>query len=138
MIQEDNIQLFESGLDDTGKSHIKNIGLWAAISAIASFAAIVMMILQIVKLYSQYGSYFGSQKITEQSITLAVGILTNIFLLLASSQIRKGLNAEDQLMMNKGFQMLKAYFKIYGIILILLIVIILLAIIYYLIVFNRF
>jgi hypothetical protein len=121
--------IFDSTLDKTTRANLKNIALWATISAIANFAGLLLTIVQLVYLIKKFSSVASSS--FSSLISIIISLVMNVILLMASLQIRKALNTFDQSLLNRGLANFKIYFKVYGILLILAIAIVLMTVVYF-------
>jgi hypothetical protein len=124
-MQDTNKSIFEFGLDDTGKSHLKSIAQFAGITAIIGFASLLLTIVSLVMVSSSRYSSAGSN-IPSTFISVAINLIMNILLLNASNKIKKAISGLDQSSLTQGLSNLKTYFKVYGILLIIVIVLVLL------------
>jgi len=120
--------IFNFSFDDTSKEHIKSIGLWAGINAILAFIGLFLNIVSFVM--ASNSAYYRPQLFSGFSanngftlfIQVAISIILNVFLYMASMQLKKGLQGMDNTELTKGFASLRTYYKIYGIVLIVVMI----------------
>lgn len=118
---------FEMGLDENGKSNLKNA---AHIGGIAAIIAIINVGLEVVKFFinkarpmpeqfESYRSSGGSGGIIQILISLTIGFLLFYFLNKFSTQSKTGLATSNSPLITEGLGNLANYFKTIGIILII-------------------
>lgn len=130
--------IFNFSFDDTSREHFAGISKWAAINAILAFVALGLNILQFVMATGSYrrsssplfNMGFRASDSSSLFFQVIISILVNVFLYMASTQIRKGIDAMDKASLTKGLASLRTYYRIYGIILIIVLVIGTLALIF--------
>jgi len=126
---EQQQSIFSFSFDDTGKDHIKTISTWAGINAVLAFIGLALDVVSFAMLANS--PYFTRPSLFTGFIAgngfllftkLVVSILLNVFLYMASRQLRKGLQGLDNGELTKGFASLRTYYKIYGIVVIVMII----------------
>jgi Family of unknown function (DUF5362) len=122
LLQQD---VFDTNITEESSNHLAGISLWMQLNAITAFVALAVTIASTIWLYMRFSSFgFGSSAfgggtgILRFLLTTAVTLVMNILLLQASSNIKKGLAAQDQQHFNLGMQKMAIYFKTMGILII--------------------
>ena len=130
--QED---LFDVEVDNVAKKHISDIAIWAKIVAIAAFidyglSLIIAVFGQRVADESFSGSTGNGSFSANTSraatiagtlVVAAIGIILNIFLFKFAKDAKNGVEHIDQRRLEDGFNSLRIYFKITGILVIIVI-----------------
>ena len=136
--EQQQSSIFNFSFDDTSKEHIKTIGIWAGINAILSFVGLAINIVTFV--LASNNVYYRRPQLFEGFsanngftlfIQVTVSVVLNIFLFMASTQLKKGLQGMDNESLTKGFASLRSYYKIYGIVLIVVMILFLLLILFF-------
>ncbi|MES2372795.1 MAG: DUF5362 family protein [Bacteroidota bacterium] len=102
------------------RSDLQEAATWARIIAILALSSSALSLIVSFK----RGMIFFSL------LSAAISVFIYLYLLKFSSQAKKGLQNNDQQMLNDGFRNLNTYFKILGVILIIVISICVLAFIF--------
>ena len=123
--------IFSFCFDETSKDHIKTIGIWAGINAILALITLALNIAFFV--IASGGGHrrspvfiLGATNGPVLVVQAILSIVLNVFLYMASVQLKKGLQGLDNESLSKGFASLRTYYKIYGILVIVLTIIFLL------------
>ena len=135
-MEQEQKSIFNFSFDDNSRDHIKTIGQWAAINAILAFIGLVLNIVQFVMITNSFyyrratmfNISFNAQNGPTLFIQVAISILLNGFLYMASVHLKKGVEGMNGETLTKGFAALRTYYKIYGIVLIVVLVLALLGI----------
>lgn len=122
-------ELFEFGFDEQSKATLKAIGKWTRITAIVAFISyglsIVTAILAPNVAASGNSMLVGAEftgSIIGTIITVAVGVIINVFLWRFAKEIVEGITVGSQSKIESAFGNLKTYFQIIGIIVIIVLV----------------
>ncbi len=120
LLQQD---VFDTTITEESSNQLAGISLWMQINAITAFVALAVTIVSTISLYMRYSSsiFSGSALgggVLRFLLSTAVTVVMNILLLQASSNIKKGLAAQDQQHFNLGMQKMAIYFKTMGILII--------------------
>ena len=126
-LQGSQTSIFKFGFDEESKDHIKTIAQWATINAVVSFIGLGLSLLQFVlasgSVYSRSSfGRFGAQNGFTLFIQIALSLLLNITLYNTSVYLKRALERNENIELDKGFSNLRTYYKIYGIITIVVIV----------------
>jgi len=143
MEQEQQLQsIFNFSFDDTSREQIKAIGLWARINAILAFIGLAIGIVAFVMAYQNAYSYYSPSMANGfglaatgvgaflKLVQVVISIILNVFLYLASGQLKKGVETMDNGQLTKGFASLRTYYKMYGIVLIVMLILLVLLILF--------
>lgn len=126
-------ELFEVAVDSTSKSLIRDIALWARIIAITAFVSYgVSLIVSFFGNNALENSISGGvtgkgTRITGALIGAIIGVIITLFLFRFSKEAKNAIDGINQGQLETGFNNLRIYFKILGIIIIIFLVIFLLA-----------
>lgn len=136
--QQNQFPLFSLQLNEVSKNHLLTVAQWAIIVAIVSIVSSLLSIIETVTARPQMVEMEGFSYQVEQSataggivggiISLLISFLLCYFLYMFGKHTKKGLETIDQGQINSGFNNLKTYFQITGILLIIGIVFIVIAI----------
>ncbi len=125
--------IFEVAIDGTSKNLIRDIALWAKIVAITAFISYgISLLATIVGNKNTAGGELamvaskGSQIIMVLLVAL-FGVIINTFLYKFSRDAKNAIDGINQEQLESGFNSLRIYFKILGIIFIIFIVLFFLA-----------
>jgi hypothetical protein len=118
---------FNIVLDESLRTQIRTAAIWARICALCTFVGyavtLVVAIFQQLPFEDTEGLQAGnSMRIRLVGITLvtvAIGAIINFFLYRYATATIRGMNAMDNVSTNEGFNSLRRYFKIYGVLLII-------------------
>ena len=116
---------FNIAFDASMRAQIKQAALWAKICTLSAFIGYAIVL--VVAFFGQYspeieslgGSYMRSMSIFGALVSTAFGAIINYFLYRFAVATAKGMDSMDNVKTNEGFNSLRIYFKIYGIILII-------------------
>jgi len=121
--QED---LFDVEVDIVAKKHIIDIAIWAKIVAICAFVS--YGILLITTFLGGQNSAEGFAASASRAMTISfvlviviIFVIINIFLLKFSIDAKNGVENNHQSLLENGFNSLRIYFKIIGILVIVMI-----------------
>jgi NADH:ubiquinone oxidoreductase subunit 5 (subunit L)/multisubunit Na+/H+ antiporter MnhA subunit len=121
---------FNIAFDASTRAQVKQAALWAKICTLCAFVGYVIVLVV---------AFFGQQDYSLQAdgevarvgglarigtilgalLTTALGIIINYFLYRFATATAKGMDSMDTIKTNEGFNNLRVYFKIYGILLII-------------------
>lgn len=124
--QNMNEGLFDVELDESIKKLLHDIARWARFIAIFAFIGYGIALAEAItngspEGSSSLGTYAGrASSILGAIIGGAIGIAINIYLLRFGNQTRQAINEANQDMLDKGFNNLRTYFKIIGILAIIM------------------
>jgi hypothetical protein len=119
---------FNIAFDDGVRAQVRSAASWARICALCAFigygVALIVAVFGVsattigsenirMSGFSRIGSIFGAL------ISVAIGTFINYFLYRFATAATKGMDAMDSVKANEGFNDLRTYFKILGIILII-------------------
>jgi len=128
--------IFDLSINETAKDHLRKTANWAMIIVICAVVGYVFTIVKALQPRSvfQESEGFGSSiteagNITGAIIEIVIGLVINYFLFQFANLTRKGINGMSQPDLNAGFNNLKVYFIIVGVLVILFLVIVVLAVI---------
>src|ERR1700722_19043851 len=119
---------FNLSFDANAREQLKQISLWAKICSLSAFAGYVISLVVAIFGHKDYsmeaeGFSFGGYIRSGSSIggvlfTILAGGIINYFLYRFAAEIGQGVQSMDNMKLNTGFNNLRIYFKIFGIILI--------------------
>jgi hypothetical protein len=125
-MEQKNIDIFSSGLDETAKAHLLETTRWTKFLAIASFIGLGLMILSgiflasFVSTYSTTNSYSEGSGILVGYVIVALIYFYPLFALLKfSSNMKNGILTNNQELINEGFRYQKGMFRYIGIVMII-------------------
>jgi len=119
---------FNVSLDAATRSQIRQAAVWARVTAICAFGAYAITL--IVAFFGRVAALddsaigievndsFRINRIIGALITAVIGVIINLFLYRFSQSTIRGIDAMDNVLTNDGFNQLRRYFKILGILLI--------------------
>lgn len=132
----DNI--FNLSFDLVGLDHLKQLSLWAKITSICAFIGYIFSIVsalfghpRINGLVEENSTSLGMMRASNvlgTFLVLIIGGAINYFLYRFAVAVGQGAQSMDLLKVNSGFNSLRIYFKILGIMLIIVLSILVLAI----------
>ena len=124
--------LFDVEIDSSAKKFISDIAIWAKITAVSAFISYGLSIL--VAAFTNTESDAGFSAATGKAASIAgvlvmaiLGVIINIFLYKFSSDAKPAIDNIDQRALENGFNNLKIYFKIIGVLVIIFFAFIILA-----------
>jgi uncharacterized membrane protein YidH (DUF202 family) len=136
---QQDLNLFETGLDETAKAHLLETTRWTkfiGICAVVILAITVLyMIITFMTLNKAMGNNSEYEGIVGMVMTIATLIMIGLYcypiyaLLKFSSCMKKGIQSNSQELINDGFRYQKNMFRYTGILLIISLVCILLSVI---------
>jgi Family of unknown function (DUF5362) len=139
MNEQQNDSIFEFNLDDEGKSQLSGIAQWANINAIVSLVSLGLSVISTILVFikaSRYSPATGG--LFQLFIGVGISLVVNIILLAAATNIKKGLELNDQGHFNLGIAKLATYFKVIGILVIVaMILVVLLILLFSMLGFGR-
>ena len=116
--------LFDVEIDSSAKRMITDIAIWAKITAVSAFISYGLSIL--VAAFTNTESDGGFSAATGKAASIAgvlvmaiLGVIINIFLYKFSSDSKPAIDNIDQRALENGFNNLKIYFKIIGVLVII-------------------
>jgi hypothetical protein len=124
---------FSISFDEATRVQIKQAALWAKVITLCAFAgyavALVVAIFGQTAYQTDYSSYSSNGEVmggyvrtgnmVGVIITIALGVFINYFLYRFAVATAKGMDNMDSVKTNEGFNNLRRYFKIYGILIII-------------------
>ena len=124
--------IFNFSYDDTSRSYIRTISTWMLINAVASLITVAISVITILK-YLLGNSYFprsryfsaglfGSDNLLIWFVEMVVIILMNVLLVIAYRHFRKSLGTNENPSMSKAWNMVRYYYRIYGVLLVTVVV----------------
>lgn len=122
--QED---LFDVEIDATAKSLISDIATWAKIVAVSAFVSYGISLVVAVMGKNDLGTGFAAStgkasQIASALVGVIIGVIINIFLYKFAVEAKHGIEHIDQGRLESGFNNLRIYVKILGIIMIIVLV----------------
>jgi hypothetical protein len=135
-MENQDLNLFSLGIDDTSKTTIKSIVSWVTVLVICNLIGLVITIYEFLKpapktVLSESGYSYKPVQSGENIIGVALGfIITIILLVFLYNFIRyakQGVERSNMSDISKGFLNLKNYFLVIGILIILMILLLLVA-----------
>ncbi|MFM9911380.1 MAG: DUF5362 family protein [Chitinophagaceae bacterium] len=125
--------IFEVAIDGTSKNLIRDIALWAKIVAITAFISYgISLLAAVVGKNDVAGGELpmGLSRVSQiigALLVAIIGVSINIYLYKFSVETKNALDGVNQEQLESGFNSLRIYFKILGIIFIIFIVLFFLA-----------
>lgn len=124
-IQQDD--LFDVEIDATAKSLINDIATWAKIVAVSAFVSYGISLVVAVMGKNDLGTGFAAStgkasQIGSALVGAIIGVIINIFLFKFAVEAKHGIEHIDQSRLESGFNNLRIYCKILGILLIIALV----------------
>jgi hypothetical protein len=118
--------LFDVEVDSISKKHISEMAVWAKIVAISAFISYGLSLVIAIFGNRSAGEGFVASTTKASSlagvlITLIIGVIINIYLFKFSNEVKNGIDGTDQGSLENGFNSLRIYFKIIGILIIIFI-----------------
>jgi hypothetical protein len=125
-------ELFDVEIDATAKSLINDIATWAKIVAVSAFVSYGLSLVVAVMSKSEIESGFAASagkasQIASALVGAVIGVIINIFLFKFAVEAKHGVEHMDQGRLESGFNNLRIYVKILGILLIIALVFFVLA-----------
>lgn len=125
--------LFEIEIDNSIKKLLLELALWARAVAVCSMLAYAVGIVKTVMEYLGFRQGNVSTvslgvEMAVFSISTAIGVIVNVFLLRFGSMTRQAVNNLDQQSLDHGFFCLRNYYKIIGIITIVFLAVLVLSV----------
>lgn len=117
--------LFDVEIDSSAKKIISDITIWAKITAVTAFISYGISILVAVFTKSEAEGEFSAAtgkaaSIAGTLVVVILGVIINIFLYRFSAESKHAIDNIDQRALESGFNSLKVYFKIVGVLVIIL------------------
>jgi hypothetical protein len=129
---------FNLSFDTDARQQLRQIALWSKIVSLSAFAGYIVSLVVAIfghKNYSleaegfSFGGYIRSgNSLVSVLITAVFGGIINYFLYRFAVAVDEGIQSSDALKVNMGFDSLRIYFKILGIVLVVAFCIAILAI----------
>lgn len=126
--QNDKI-IFDLNLDEEGKANLNGVAQWANINAIVSFISLGISVISTVSTIgkvSRYSSEAGGAGFSGLLVNVGISLLLNILLFTSASNLKKGLEQNNQALFTAGITKLATYFKVVGILAIICIILVIL------------
>lgn len=116
---------FNIAFDASLRAQIRQAAVWAKICTLSAFIGYAIAL--VVAFFGQYspeieameGNVVRTTSIVSALVTTAIGAIINYFLYRFAVATAKGMDSMDNVRTNEGFNSLRIYFKIYGVILII-------------------
>lgn len=116
---------FNIAFDASMRAQIRQAAVWAKICTLSAFVGYVIVL--VVAFFGQYspelesieGNSLRTMSVVSALISTAFGAIINYFLYRFAVATIRGMDSMDNVKTNEGFNNLRIYFKIYGIILII-------------------
>lgn len=119
---------FSIAFDASTRANLKQAAVWAKVISLSAFIGYAIAL--VVAIFGQQefvtdtagfqvGNLLRAGSLAGVLITIIIGGLINYFLYRFATATAKGMDAMDSTRTNQGFDSLRIYFKIYGIILII-------------------
>jgi Family of unknown function (DUF5362) len=118
----DQINVFELGVNEEAKEHLGGISLWMQVNAITAFISMAVSLISAIMAFvqlSSYGSNSGAPALAGALIMAIISVAINILLIQAAGNIKKGLARSEQGYFNLGLSKMATYFKVMGILIII-------------------
>ena len=119
---------FNIAFDPATRAQIRQAAVWAKICTLCAFigyvvALVVVFFGQDYSVQTEEGARVGNfmrvGTILGALLTTALGVIINYFLYRFATSTARGMDSLDNVKTNEGFNNLRIYFKIYGILLII-------------------
>lgn len=115
---------FNISFDESTRSQVRKAAQWARICALCTFIGygitlIVVFFGRPSSVEAEVGSAYRAGSILGSLIVVAFGVWIYLFLYRFATATAKGMDAMDSIKTNEGFDSLRRFFKILGILLII-------------------
>jgi len=117
---------FNISFDEATRAQIKQAAVWAKVMTLCAFAGYAVVLVVAIFGQSAYPadseglvSYARTGNMVTVILTVGLGVLINYFLYRFAVATAKGMDNMDSIKTNEGFNNLRRYFKIYGILIII-------------------
>jgi len=117
---------FTVAFDENTRRHIRTAAQWARIVALCSFISYAISLVVVFfgrRETVEFGGYTTTSSRAGSAIgaliTTVIGVIINYFLYRFADSTVKGMDAQDSIKSNDGFNNLRIYFKVYGILIII-------------------
>jgi hypothetical protein len=117
---------FNIAFDENTRAEVRKAAQWARICTLCAFIGIALIVAFFGKTASveteegmRVSAFARTGSIIGTLITVGIGVWINYYLYRFSEATAKGMNAMDSMKTNEGFESLRVYFKILGILLII-------------------
>jgi hypothetical protein len=119
---------FSVAFDENTRRQIRTAAQWARIVALCSFISYAVSLVVVFFGRSETIEYGGNTITTSKGssaigvlISTVIGVIINYFLYRFADSTIKGMDAQDSIKANDGFNNLRIYFKVTGILIIIFI-----------------
>ncbi|HEY4108066.1 hypothetical protein [Puia sp.] len=131
---------FNLAFDESTRANVRKAALWARICALCAFIGYGVVL--IVAFFGRQGylpdseegarinSMVRTTSVVTVLITAAIGVFINYVLYRFATATVRGMDAMDNISTNEGFNQLRRYFRIYGILLIIVLSFVVLGFLY--------
>jgi hypothetical protein len=119
---------FNISFDEATRAQIKQAASWAKVITLCAFAGYAVVLVVAIFGQTAYsadvdgaglGGYVRTGNMVGVILSVALGVFINYFLYRFAVATAKGMDNMDTLKTNEGFNSLRRYFKIYGILIII-------------------
>jgi hypothetical protein len=121
---------FNISFDEAARAQIKQAAVWAKVITLCAFAGYAVVLVVAIFGQTAYqsdfssngeviGGYVRSGNMVTVILTIGLGVFINYFLYRFAVATVKGMDNMDPIKTNEGFNNLRRYFKIYGILIII-------------------
>lgn len=117
---------FNISFDEAARAQIKQAAVWAKVMTLCAFAGYAVVLVVAIIGQSAYPAdseglvvYARTGNMVTVILTVAFGVFINYFLYRFAVATAKGMDNMDNIKTNEGFNNLRRYFKIYGILIII-------------------
>ncbi len=119
---------FNISFDEATRAQIKQAAVWAKVITLCAFVGYAVVL--VVAIFGQpaysadvegaeLGGYVRTSNMVGVILSVGLGVFINYFLYRFAVATAKGMDNMDTLKTNEGFNSLRRYFKIYGILIII-------------------
>jgi len=115
---------FNISFDESTRAQVRKAAQWARICALCTFIGYGITLITVffgksASVDSELGGAYRAGSIIGSLIVVAVGVWIYLFLYRFATATAKGMDAMDSIKTNEGFDSLRRFFKILGILLII-------------------
>ena len=136
---------FSISFDEATRVQIKQAAVWAKVITLCAFAGYAIALVVAIFGQTAYqldyssnaeviGGYVRTGNMVGVIITIALGVFINYFLYRFAVATAKGMDNMDSVKTNEGFNNLRRYFKIYGVLIIIVLCFVVLGLLFALVV----
>ncbi len=117
---------FNISFDEAARTQIKQAAVWAKVVTLCAFVGYAVVLVVAIFGQSAYssdreveGGYIHTNNMPGVILSIGLGVFINYFLYRFAVATAKGMDNMDSIKTNEGFNSLRRYFKIYGILIII-------------------